>query len=111
MAYKKPNTGLFRIPTSICDLNRLYESKSGNFNKFEHVFAIGNGESSRNSICGNGSNPEGGSDVSPVANIKTSSTETAASPSAKTFFFQLYHGNVVFQVITKKTYKPSQSRR
>lgn len=47
---------------------------------FEHVFAIGNGESS---ILGNGSNPDGGSEVSPVANIKTSSTDTAVWPSAK----------------------------
>lgn len=53
-------------------------SRSGNFNVFEHVFAIGNGESSRNSIFGDGSNPDGGSEVSPVANMKTSSTDTAA---------------------------------
>lgn len=49
---------------------------------FEHVFALGNGESSRNSICGNDSKPDGGRDLSPIVNIKTSSTYTAASPSA-----------------------------
>ncbi len=50
---------------------------------FEHVFAIGNGEPSRNSILGSGFNPDGASEVSPVANIKTSSTDTAAWSSAK----------------------------
>lgn len=62
------------------------------------MFAIGNGESSRNSTCGIGSMPEGGSDVSPVANIKTSVTDTAALPSAKKkkLNVKIYHGNVVF---------------
>lgn len=61
----------------------MYESRSGNFKEIVHVFAIVNAESSRNSICGSGSKPDGGSEDSPVANIKISSTDTAAWPSAK----------------------------
>lgn len=67
----------------MCDLNKEYESRSGNFKKFVYVFAIGNAESSRNFICGSGSKPDGGSEDSPVTNIKTYSTDTAAWPSAK----------------------------
>lgn len=65
------------------DLNKEYEVIIGSFNKFKHVFAIGNKESSRNCRLGSGSNPEGGSDVSPVANIRTSPTDTAVCDSAK----------------------------
>lgn len=56
-------------------------------------------ESSRNSILGNVSNPDGGSEVSPVANIKTSSTDTAAWSSAKKRHFHL--GNVFSQLVMK----------
>lgn len=46
-------------------------------------FAIVNEGSSRNYIRGNGSKPDGRSDISPVANIKTFSTDTAAWPPAR----------------------------
>lgn len=61
----------------------MYESRSGNFKEFVHVFAIGNAELSRNCIFGGGSKLDGGSEDSLVANIKTPSTDTAAWPSAK----------------------------
>lgn len=41
------------------------------------MLAIGNGELGRNSICGAGVIPAGGIVINPVANINTSSRETA----------------------------------
>jgi len=73
-----------------------------------HVLAIGNRESSRKCSFGSGSNPEGGSDVSPVANIKTSSIDTAAWPSVKNVedVFQIQFYIVFSQVVVKiKIYK------
>lgn len=45
----------------------LYESRIGNFMVLAHVFAIGKGESVRNSMCGKGMNPAGGTEAKPVA--------------------------------------------
>ena len=43
------------------------------------MFDIGNGVFVKNSMHGSGVTPAGGSDVSPVANISTSSRDTAVA--------------------------------
>ena len=70
-------------PHSLNLVGRIPDTWGDHAGPSQHVFAIGNGESSRNSILSDGSNSDGGSEFSPVANIKTSSTDTAASPPAK----------------------------
>lgn len=81
--YKYPNPGEFWMPKSMFVLKRLYESRSGSLSVLAHVLAIGNKESLRKKMHGSGDIPAGGSDFNPVANIKTSSRDTAACFSTR----------------------------
>lgn len=64
-------------------LKTLKESKSSSFSMFVHVLAIGKGEWAKNWMLGGGVIPAGGSAPKPVANIRTSSRDTAATFSKK----------------------------
>lgn len=64
-------------------LKTLYVSNCGSLSVFVHVVAMGKAESVKKSILGGGVNPAGGSADKPVANISTSSKDTAVTFSKK----------------------------